>query len=474
MRASEVPERAPPSPAASWRPGAEIAPTPARRAQTERVPLTLTQLLQWHCMKTGERPCQRATASAVRVRGPLSLEALRHSVKMMVLWHEALRTNIVIECGVPTQRVADSAENYLQERDLRTLSKDLASEEARRQIVEVIRQPVDPARDPLFLMTVFRLENDDHILLLAMEHIISDACSLNILWRDLFSTYFLTLQGRPGEPPEIAIQYADYAVWQAKAYRAWLQRHGARWNARMKNCASARFPVDTGVEPTPACGWATVPLHIDPALRAEWRDSCRRRRTTLPISAFATYVALVLRWCDSPEAVFQYQTNGRATALVQNTVGLFASVLYLHMGLNETDTFVNLVNRATEEYCRSYGSGQFCSIAAQIPRPEFSRNSAFNWVPSRPGPNMTQTGGAAGSLRVEDLPFVNPVLEGLAMDADPSITFVDDEDRVTGSLVFPLRRFSPNTMERFAQHFLILLKALLREPEGRVKDVPLE
>jgi len=85
----------------------------------------------------------------------------------------------------------------------------------RRQISE----PFDLQRGPLFRARMLRLGAEEHLLLLAMHHIVTDGWSLGILVRELSVLYGAYVQSQESPLPEPSLQYADYALWQ----RQWLQ-----------------------------------------------------------------------------------------------------------------------------------------------------------------------------------------------------------------------------------------------------------
>ena len=84
---------------------------------------------------------------------------------------------------------------------------------------EEAQQPFDLMRGPLFRFRLVRLAEEQHILLLTMHHIISDGWSLGVLGRELAALYQAYSAGQSSPLAELAIQYADFAVWQ----REWLQ-----------------------------------------------------------------------------------------------------------------------------------------------------------------------------------------------------------------------------------------------------------
>jgi hypothetical protein len=64
-------------------------------------------------------------------------------------------------------------------------------------------------------------------------------------------------------------------------------------------------------------------------------------------------------------------------------------------------------------------------------------------------------------------------LKKLETDNEPMMLLYDSENEIVGDLLFPLNRFSVSTMERFVQNFEVLIEALIRHPEGRVRDIRL-
>lgn len=451
--------------------GAETAePKLEPRPRLDRAPLAFSQLSHWNLFQLSERRAIRAVASATRMRGRLSVNALRRSVAEIVHRHDALRTRIVVLDGVPIQEISESGDCEPKVDDLTALSESFREVEVKRIIEEFILEPIDVAVGPLFGVRLLRLRDDEHVLIVAMEHMISDMFSMNILLRELFTAYMQALKGRALSLPAIPVQFADYAVWQRTAQRSWIEKHGAYWNEHLAGCQRLRFPEDRSSPTETHLGWGTVPIRIGRDLKAELREWSRLRQTTLVMSVFTAYVGLVLRWCNASESVFQYQSDGRVSPNIENTVGYFASVLYLRMGLLEDDSFLDLMNQVTEEYCKAYEHADFSYMAAQVPCPEFTRNAYFNWIPQG-STDLSDLNGSEYTITCSPVRFVHPMLKKLELDHDPGILLHDTDDEVVGYVYFPLNRFSIDTMEKFGRNFLRFIGALLRQPEGRVKDI---
>lgn len=448
------------------------SPSEARiepRPTFERAPLTFSQLAHWRTSRLYERKPIRDVTSAMRLHGKLDHDALRRSVEEIVRRHDALRTRIVVRDGMPEQQIAASGECEIENYDLTKYSESSLESHVNRHLEQFLLAPIDFATDCLLGIRLLKLREDEHVLIVAMEHMIADGTSRGILWRELFTAYLQVLRGERVSLPPIPIQFADYAVWQQSMHGAWKQKSGVYWKQRLAGCRRLRFPADHALPLSAAPGWGWVPVRMGKVLKTQLREWARAQQTTLAMTVFTAYVALVLRWCDVSEAVFRYQTDGRIVPGVENAIGFFASVLHLRIELQEGESFVELLRRVTHEHCGAYEHFDACYVESQIPVCDYTRNGRFNWLPQ--GSKSYSATQAAAEFSYSPLRFTHPMLKTYDLDYEPGIVLHDIDEEVVGGAYFPLHRFSSETMERFARTFMIIVNELLREPHACVKDV---
>lgn len=444
------------------------------RLKLDSAPLTFSQLAHWNLHHLSERPSVRQLASATRLCGNLNIDVLRASLAEMVRRHEALRTRIVVVDGIPMQKIALTGNTELELHDLTAFPVSIREDEVKRLIDRLILKPIHVDVGPLFGLKLIKVRDDEHVLAVAMEHMISDAFSMQILLRDLFTVYLQALKGSATSLPEISVQFAEYAIRQRDTHDSWIYHHGEYWNGRLAGCRRLRFPQDHISETDDRLGWGTVPLKIGAGLKAELQECCRLRRTTLVMSVFTAYVALVLRWCNSSDMVIRYQTDGRGNPRVMSTIGYFASVLHLRMRLLDGDNFIDLLSRVTEEYCKAYEHADFSYIDAQTPQPEFVKNASFNWVPLTPKSDIFQLDGSSGALTFSRMHFVNPVVKNYERDSEPVLLFHETETEIDGGVHFPLNLFTSEIIDRFGRNFMMFIVKFLRQPDECVKGILLQ
>src|SRR5262249_31751916 len=144
----------------------------------------------------------------------LNIEALESAINEIVRRHESLRTRFEAEEGQPVQVIDAWEPRELELRDLTGLTVGEKEEEVGRIAREEAGTGFDLSRGPLLRVKVLKLEEGNHILLYTMSHIVSDGWSMEILSREVGELYQAFSRGETSPLPELAIQYADFAVWQ--------------------------------------------------------------------------------------------------------------------------------------------------------------------------------------------------------------------------------------------------------------------
>jgi len=83
-------------------------------------------------------------------------------------------------------------------------------------------------------LPLLRLDARDHLLLLTMHHIVSDAWSVGVLFEELGALYTAFSSGQSSPLPPLPIQYADFAHWQRQWLRgAVLDQQLAYWQQQL-------------------------------------------------------------------------------------------------------------------------------------------------------------------------------------------------------------------------------------------------
>ncbi len=177
--------------------GETRAPPIKRRPRGQQLPLSFAQQRLWFRHQSEPGNPAYTIAATYRLVGPLNGTALEQSFNEIVRRHEALRTSVSVVDGQAVQDIALKMALTLPVVDLSGLPKTEGEAETRRLAGEEARRPFDLAQGPLFRAVLLRLGQEEHVLLLAMHHIVSDDWSMGVLVRELAVLYEGFSTGKP-------------------------------------------------------------------------------------------------------------------------------------------------------------------------------------------------------------------------------------------------------------------------------------
>lgn len=448
--------------------------SPALCLAEDTAPLTYSQIAYWDRHRISDAGGSRNIATTMSLHGKVDVNAVMKSIAEIIRRHDALRTRIVTEGGVPVQKVSRSLGCDLQQHDLTSLQDGSRAVEIVRQLDELVSYRSEISVSSPLGVRLLRVRPDECIFIVAIEHMISDAWSLSNFLNELFVLYEQLIKGQEPLLPEIRCQFPAYASWQANMRESWIERHGGYWAERLRGSQCVKFPDDRGPSVI-LPGWATVPIEIGTDLKKKlvWRS--REMATTLAMSLLTAYAGLVMRWCDVSDLVLPCLSDGRGDPDTQNAIGFFASRIYLRIESSIGDTFVDLLKQVTEEYCRAVEHDDFGYVDAHATRSEFSRNSHFNWIPARnncdrPSSPVWRT----SEFTVRNIDFENPWLKDLQWKSEPTVLLQDRNSEITGAIFFPRDRFRIETMSKFSRTFLTFIQEFAVRPRTRVMDITLD
>src|SRR5581483_2073278 len=158
----------------------------------------------------------------LRLEGPLAIGVLEQSIEEIVRRHEILRTTFRNIDGQPVQVITPAPLPHqgadrlwtIPVVDLELLSKDAQESHLRLLAGQESQQVFDLSHGPLLRTYIVRLHAEEHLFLLTIHHIVSDAWSIGVIFKELAALYVAFSSGRPSPLPELPIQYADFTLWQ--------------------------------------------------------------------------------------------------------------------------------------------------------------------------------------------------------------------------------------------------------------------
>ncbi|MEA5360285.1 amino acid adenylation domain-containing protein [Amycolatopsis sp., V23-08] len=283
---------------------------------------------------------------AHRVRGPVDVGCLRAALTEIVRRHEVLRST-VDEDGtgrpVAVVRAPEPFALRTTEVDGDTLGDRLSrtAELAR----ERVRTPFDLRRGPLLDAELFRIDADDHVLVLCVHHIAADQWTLGVLGRELAELYTSFLLEIPPLLPEPPLQYADFAAWQRRRCTPGvLAGQVAHWRERLAGMPVLDVRTDRPRPSTTGWSGARIEHHLPAAVVRPLRRLAQRQGATMFAVVAAALTTLLSRYTGQSDVAIGAAVADRGRAELEELVGFFVNTVVLRSDLSEQPSFAELVD----------------------------------------------------------------------------------------------------------------------------------
>ncbi|MEQ1803696.1 MAG: condensation domain-containing protein, partial [Gammaproteobacteria bacterium] len=414
----------------------------------------------------------------VRLAGPLDVRLLEAALDIVVARHESLRTTFGMRGGEIVQHVASSVQVPLERLTVPPAATGAVNgpgrEERLRQLLgELAGHTFDLHEGPLLRVFLVEVAADDHALLLLAHHIVSDAWSSGILFRDLAAAYDALTRGGSPRLPGLPVQYADFAVWQ----RDWLAgpelaRQAYFWRAHLKGAPTLLdLPLD---HPRPRLQtWRGSRLShgLPPELTARLKEVAAAEGVTLFMLLFAAFNVLLSRWSGQRDIVVGTPIAGRRRTELEGLVGFFANTLALRTRVDPAATFRQLLRqvRATSLEAFAHQDLPFEKLVEVLQPPRSLAHSPVFQV-LFVLQNTPWEADRFGDLRVSPAEMA----PGDTARFDLGVSAAEFEGQLWLGLEYATDLFDAGTIARLATGFETLLAAIVAGPAAVIGSVPVQ
>ncbi|SEG14334.1 amino acid adenylation domain-containing protein, partial [Nonomuraea solani] len=297
--------------------------------------------------------------AAIRLTGPLDTGALERALRGMCERHEILRTTFTIAGGEVSQVIhpADGLPLPVDHVDLGELGADAAAT-CRRECARRAAEPFDLEKGPLLRAAVFRLGEDDHVVLLLMHHIITDGSSMSVFVRELAVLYLGELAGAGGGLlPAPALQYADFALWHNEWLRSGVQDEQlAYWRTTLADQDLVlELPLDRARPRVPSFTGDRVSAVVDFGRRA--RTVAAGRGATLFTAVHAAFAAVLARNAAQERIRIGVPSANRDHPNIGELIGFFVNTLVVPTDWRRDLSFGELLTHVRERTAEALAHG---------------------------------------------------------------------------------------------------------------------
>lgn len=443
---------------------AELPIQPRTREQSH-YPVSFAQRRLWFLDRLNPGSAAYNIPLAMRLTGALNQDALGRTLSEIIRRHEVLRTTFAEHDGEPRQVIHPPRPLHLEAEELgATRGASEREAEMLRLAREEAQRPFDLEAGPLLRVTLLRLGDEEHVMLLTKHHIVSDGWSMGVLFKEMRALYSAYVRGEESPLPELAIQYADFALWQrGELAGRVLEQQLSYWGHQLGGKLPVRelptdFPRAAGQSHRGANECFLLPAELTERLK----ELCRRRGATLYMTLLAAWQVTLSHDTGQGEVVVGSPIANRNRADIEPLIGFFTNMLLLRTDLSGASSFREALRRVREVCLGAYEH-------QDLPFDKLVEGL-------RPGCDLSWSSLFQARFSLENTEGARMELEGLELEGvrvggteatrfELSLSMREAGGGLVGVLTYRRELFTPERMRGMCEHYRRVLENALSEPE---------
>jgi len=436
-------------------------------------PLSVGQQALWFLHQLMPDEISFNVAGAIRIRGDLDASALQRAFEQLVARHQSLRSTFHVMNGEPLQRVHESMNGIFQIKDSSLLDDD----SLRKQLADEAHASFDLEVGSLLRASLHLTRDSSHILLLAMDHIVTDFWSMTILARELLMLYEAIKDDKQIELPELPARYSDYVRWESTMLEsAEGEAHWAYWRDQLGTQLPAlNLPTDRPRTPMQTYRGDSQHLFMEADLYQGLKSLAQENGATMFMTLLAAFQALLHRYSNQDEFLVGSVTAGRNHAELSNLVGYFINPIALRADFSGEPSFNEILQRVKQTTLGAF-EHQSYPPALLAKRLGIQRDSSR--------PPLFETMFILQKAHETDVQALSPFalgldgarmnmsgldMESIALGGEPAqfdMTMMMSElgAGLAAALQYNVDLFESATIQRMLKHFHALLREITADP----------
>ena len=454
---------------ATPRESARTLPSIQRESRRGKLPLSFAQQRLWYLHQLEPNSAAYNGPTAVLLNGFLDIAALEKSLNEIVQRHELLRTGFPAIEGQPVQEIFPDLSVFLPVVDLQDLPAAEREAAVSRLMQENAQQPFDLAQAPLMRLALLSLNTREHILLLTLHHIVSDAWSAGVFIRELAAFYEAFSTGKKPSLPELPVQYADFAVWQQQRLQDSVFNEQLNyWKQQLEGAKTIlELPAD---KPRSLSSTALGKKHaftLSPGLAESVQSLCRREGVTLFMTLMAAFNILLYCYAGQEDILVGFPIANRNYREIEGLIGFFANTLVLRTNLSNNPSFRALLQRVRDASLGAYAHQDlpFEQLVLQLqPERHLNHSPLFQvWFVLQNIPMP--------ALEIKELNLSFLETESGSVRHDLKLEVAKQKTGLDCFFEYKTDLFTSATISRMAELFEIILVAAVEQPDIRLSEL---
>lgn len=445
-------------------------------------PLSYGQQALWFLRQLLPDEISFNVAGAIRIHGGLDVSALERAFDQLVERHESLRSTFHVTNGEPVQRVHETMHGFFQVED----AAGWTESELRGHLALEAHRPFDLEHGPVLRASLHLTGDSEHVLLLAMDHIVTDFWSMTVLARELLALYDANKTGKSIDLPALPARYSDYVRWQTDMLESPQgEKHWNYWREQLQGELPAlNLPTDRPRTAMQTYRGDSEHVLIDGEIYKQLKTLAQENGATMFMTLLAAFQTLLHRYSNQEQFLVGSVTAGRSHAELANLAGYFINPIALRADFSENPSFTQILHRVRQTALGAFEHQDYppallakkLGIQRDASRPPlfetmFILQKAHEAEVQALSPFALGINGArmeASGLTLESL-----ALGGEPAQFDLTMMMSETDQGLAASLQYNTDLFDAATIQRMLEHFNSLLREIATDSAKPVSSYPL-
>lgn len=424
--------------------------------------LTSRQRSIWLDIKASDDHRLFQVGACTKFTQPIDLDVVRRAVSDVTLRHDALR--LVIDTDVPRQRVATTATVNVQSIDFS--QGDESETEIWNYIDELFESPFDLGESSLIQVIVASTGEKGGWLIMRIHHIIIDAISFSLVFKDVVETYnSLLAETQAVRPSSSYLPFQRQDALHSTSPRA--KRDLEYWQDRLSNLPPPLF-YKRKSEREDSAGRPLLRREISFSHFQRFRAQCTAQNARPGNVLLALGAWLLASARNKSEFVIGVAYPGRGKE-DQETIGIFSGVMPLRVKVPAETSALDLAKLITQSLNRDYLHYRtpIDEIRRNLGAEQRHRSPLIDAMVSFMPLDVVDFDANIGNEPIRIVP-----LRGL--EANPLSIYVTELNfnaPVSIEFSFDPEYLQDDQIARLTDNFCTLLDAFIEQPDGSMAQV---
>ncbi|MCL5071891.1 MAG: amino acid adenylation domain-containing protein, partial [Actinobacteria bacterium] len=436
---------------------------PRYREFGEKLPLSFAQERLWFMTQYQGDRANYNIMHVVKLKGVLDIDAISWSLSQLIERHESLRTVFDVADGIPCQAVQRPIA-------IKVIPEEIDERGVDTIISEESTYKFDLSTGPLIRMRLLRVKKQEHVLLLNLHHIISDAWSFSNLCRDLKEYYNSKLESRVYRLPKLNVQYADYACWQKDHLRDQvMQGHFTYWRDMLQGYANLNLQTDYARPKEEDFAGAEIVFEVKKEVKNKLKMFAIKANVSVFMLLLAGFKILLAKLTQQDDILIGTLTANRNFPEVEDLIGFFVNTLPLRTKVCGNKKFTEFLAEVKQVCLDAYAHQElpFEKIVndLKIIR-DTSRHPLFQILFAQQ--NIAEDTGILGLNNIIEVPVI---YQQTVSRFDFSIEMFESAESLFGKVKYKLSLFKEETIKKLIDRYNLLLANIVDASDILVKDI---